>query len=101
MKVLNIKENPDGSADMTYELNFKDMKLFKKLAKDSDKEFSDRFCNKIILKSIKDMIKRETSLNRLSKNYVVSNLGPILPSKKQFPVTVKVKKIVKGKPSKC
>ena len=53
MKVLNIKENPDGSADMTYELNFKDMKLFKKLAKDSDKEFSDRFCNKIILKSIK------------------------------------------------
>jgi len=58
MKIISIKERKDGSADMVYELNKKDVTLFQKLAKESKVRFSKKFCNQLILNALVKYVKR-------------------------------------------
>ena len=57
MKVLKIKEQKDGSAIMTYEINGDDMKLFKKETGKEKPTVKD--INKIVLQAIRAGIKQE------------------------------------------
>jgi hypothetical protein len=57
MKILRIKENKNGSADMTYQLSIAEVKVFKRIAKEQGKKYTDKFVNSIILKGIESLFK--------------------------------------------
>jgi hypothetical protein len=59
MKILSIKERKDGSADMVYELNKSDEKLFRQMAKQNKVRFSKKFCNQLILNALQNYIGKE------------------------------------------
>jgi len=56
MKILKIKDNKDGSADVTYEFDNKELALFKYSAKIKHKKFDKKFIKDSILKSIKQYV---------------------------------------------
>lgn len=58
MKVLEIKEQKDGSAIMTYELSEKDLAVFKKLS--GNHILTDKDINEIVLGAITASINSET-----------------------------------------
>lgn len=56
MQILQIKENKNGSADIDYQLSKAEVKLFKNIAKQQEKKYTDKFVNGVMLKAIKSMI---------------------------------------------
>ena len=59
MKITKIIENKNGSADVVYELDAKEIDLFKYAAKIKHKKFSKKFINDSILKSLNNCVKEE------------------------------------------
>jgi len=59
MKVLKIKENKDGSATISYELNADDEYVLRALAKSKKKRYTKKFINDCILEGITNMLKEE------------------------------------------
>ena len=57
MKVLEIKNQKDGSAIMNYEITAEERKMFKKIF--GKKKLTDDDINKIVLDAIKASIKSE------------------------------------------
>jgi len=53
MKITKYEVRKDGSAVMSYKLSKYDEKLIKVLAKNMGERFSKKFCNKVILNTIK------------------------------------------------
>lgn len=59
MKILKIKEQKDGSAIMTYQLNAREIECFKTAARIKHKKFCKAFINKCMLEAIEHEIQRE------------------------------------------
>ena len=52
MKIIEIKDSKDGSADITYELSKTETLLLQCQAKEEGVRFTKAFCNKKILRAI-------------------------------------------------
>jgi hypothetical protein len=59
MKVVSIKEQKDGSAIMTYDLDPSEIPLLKAEAKRQKKRFSTKFINEVVLSMLEEGMARE------------------------------------------
>ena len=59
MVIVEIKENKDGSANMIYELDMKEISYFKDLAKEKKVKFNKDFINKTILMVLHQQIEND------------------------------------------
>lgn len=59
MKILNIKENKDGSAYLEIELNKINEEQLREIAKLKKKKYNNEFINKILLETIKNYLRKE------------------------------------------
>jgi hypothetical protein len=67
MKVLKIKENKDGSATVTYELDKQEEIILRQHAENRGKKYSKKFVNDCILEGIINMLREE----EMKKPFVV------------------------------
>ena len=66
MKVLEIKEQKDGSAIMNYEITAEERKMFKKIY--GKKKLTNEDINKIVLDAIKVGVKSEDKKDKKAKS---------------------------------
>lgn len=59
MKICKIKEQKDGSAVMTYQLNDQEIACFKTAAKIKKRRFSKKFINECMLEAITQRLAEE------------------------------------------
>ena len=66
MKILEIKEQKDGSAIMNYEITAEERKMFKKIS--GKKKLTNEDINKIVLDAIKVGVKSENEKDKKAKS---------------------------------
>ena len=66
MKILDMKEQKDGSAIMTYELTVEERKMFKKIS--GKKTLTEKDINKIVLEALKDGVSSESKKDKKTKS---------------------------------
>ena len=66
MKILEIKEQKDGSAIMNYEITAEERKMFKKIV--GKKKLTNDDINKIVLDAIKVGVKSEDKKDKKAKS---------------------------------
>lgn len=59
MKILNIKENKDGSALFDIELSKQDEDKFKEIARLKKRKYDNEFIKRTILKALKNYVNKE------------------------------------------
>jgi hypothetical protein len=60
MKVVSLKENKDGSAMMTYDLEPTEVILLRAEAKRRGKRYTHKFVNEVVLQALEEGMKRDT-----------------------------------------
>jgi hypothetical protein len=67
MKIIKFKENKDGSADMTYEINSIEEKIFKDLAKKRGVVYNHNFINSVVYEAIANGMKEDKRMGNKDK----------------------------------
>jgi hypothetical protein len=62
MKIYKIKDQKEGSAIITYQINDREIKCLKFAAEKQKKRFSKKFINSCILRAITERIKYEEKI---------------------------------------